>query len=95
MLKFYLDTVIIYFLIYVTSGLLLKKEFVKARDKFRKELEINDKLYSNIKTTLGYLLLSFIPFIRLIALITKFYMITNTEELIKKVKGNENVNSNK
>lgn len=86
MIKFYLDTVMIYFIIYITSGILLREQFIKARDKARKELNNNSKIDGNIRTTFTYLLISFIPFVRLFALIGKHYMIFNTDEYIKKVK---------
>ena len=34
MIKIYLSTVIIYFAIYIVSGILTRKQFIKARDKF-------------------------------------------------------------
>ena len=37
MLKIYLDSVVIYFIIYMSTGLLFKKDFIKARDRLRKE----------------------------------------------------------
>lgn len=86
MIKFYLSTVAIYFMIYIASGILFKKEFRKARDKVRKELNDNSKINGNIKTTFIYIIISFIPFIRLIGLIGKYYMILNPDEYIKRVK---------
>ena len=86
MIKFYLSTVVIWFIIYISSGILLKKQFIKARNKIRKELNDNSKIYSNIRTTFVYLLISSIPFVRLIVLIGKYYMIMYTDEYIKKAK---------
>lgn len=92
MIKLYLSTVLIYFIIYITSGILTKKQFIKARDKFRKATNDNSKLYGNISTTITYLLISFIPFIRLLILIEKYYFVFNTDTFIKKIKGKSDSN---
>lgn len=86
MIKLYLSTVIIYFITYIASGILTRKQFIKARDKFRKETNDNSKIYGIIRTTIDYLLISCIPFIRLLGLIGKYYFITNTDGFIKKAK---------
>ena len=93
MLKFYLSTVLIYFIVYMASGILMRKQFIKARDKFRKEMNDNSKIYGNIKTMIDYLLLSFIPLIRLFFLIGKYYFITNTDDFIKKTKERGNIDN--
>lgn len=91
MLKFYFDTVIIWFIVYVTSGILFRKEFTDARDKLRKAIGSNEKINGYIKTTLFYLLVSFVPMFRLLLLILKFNLIINTEAIIEVVKkANEN-----
>ena len=86
MIKFYISTVVIWFIIYISSGILLKEQFIKARNKVRKELNNNSKIYGYIRTTFAYFLISCIPFVRLFAFIGKLYMITNTDEYIKIVK---------
>ena len=93
MIKFYLITVMIYFTIYIVSGILMRKQFIKARNKLRKETNDNSKIYGYIRTTIDYLLISFIPFIRLITLILKYYLVANTDDFIKmmKDKGDSNV----
>ena len=83
MIKFYLSTVAIYFMIYISSGILFKKDWVKARDKIRKELNDNSKIQSNMQTTFTYLLISCIPFIRTIFLIGKFMVMINPDEYIE------------
>ena len=92
MIKFYLITVMIYFAIYIVSGILMRKQFIKARNKLRKETNDNSKIYGYIRTTIDYLLISFIPFIRLITLILKYYLVANTDDFIKmmKEKGDSN-----
>ena len=84
MIKFYLYTVVIYFIIYITSGIFFRKEFRIARDKLRKETNNNSKIYSKTRTTFTYLTISFIPIIRLLFLIGKFYLIFDPDEYIKK-----------
>lgn len=90
MIKFYLSTVLIYFVIYIASGILLKKQFIKARNKFRKATNDNSKIYGYTRTIMDYLLLSFVPIIRLFGLIGKYYFVANTDEFIKRVKEKEN-----
>lgn len=71
----------------------MRKQFIKARNKLRKETNDNSKIYGYIRTTIDYLLISFIPFIRLITLILKYYLVANTDDFIKmmKEKGDSNV----
>lgn len=83
MLKFYLSTVLIYFMIYITSGILFRKQFIIARNKLRKATNDNSKIYGIIKTSIIYLLISFIPVIRFLSLVGKYYLIFNTNEYIK------------
>lgn len=90
MIKFYLSTVLIYFIIYITSGILTRKQFIKARNKLRKATNDNSKIYGYIRTIMDYLLLSFVPIIRLFGLIGKYYFIANTDEFIKRIKEKEN-----
>ena len=86
MIKFYLITVMIYFAIYIVSGILMRKQFIKARNKLRKETNDNSKIYGYIRTTINYLLISFIPFVRLITLILKYYLVANTDDFNKMTK---------
>lgn len=92
MIKFYLSTVLIYFIIYITSGILTRKQFIKARNKFRKATNDNSKVYGYIRTIVDYLLISFIPIIRLFGLIGKYYFVANTDEFIKRIKEKSNTN---
>ena len=89
MLKIYVDSVIIYFIIYMTTGICFRKEYAKARDKVRKELNDNSKKYGVIRTTLLYLIISFIPIIRLIGLVGKYWMVVDPDSYVKKVKEKE------
>ena len=91
MLKIYIESSIIYFVIYIITSMLFKKDFIKARDKMRKELNKNDKIYGYTKTTIMYLLISFMPIIRLTTLIGKLWLIFYTDSFIKRAKENKNV----
>lgn len=64
----------------------MRKQFIKARNKLRKETNDNSKIYGYIRTTINYLLISFIPFVRLITLILKYYLVANTDDFIKMMK---------
>lgn len=86
MLKIYLETIFIYFVVYIATGILFKKEFIKARDKARKELNDNSKKYGTIRTTFTYLIISFIPLIRFLGIFGKMWMIVDTDGYIKRVK---------
>ena len=86
MLKFYFETICMYFFSYIAIGILFKKEFIKARDKVRKELNINSKIKGTIETTFNYLIISFIPVIRFIGLVSKWYMIIDTDGYIEMLK---------
>lgn len=83
MLKFYLSTVLIYFMVYITSGILFRKQFIIARDKLRKAMNDNSKTYGVVKTLIAYLLISFIPIIRFLSLAGKYYLVFNTYDYIK------------
>ena len=89
MLKIYLESSIIYFVIYIITSIIFKKDFIKARDKLRKELNKNDKIYGTIKTTFMYLLISFVPVIRLTTLIGKLWLTFDTDNFISKAKERE------
>ena len=94
MLKFYLETICIYFIIYITSGILFRKEFIKARDRVRKELNDNSKTNGVMETTFNYLIISCIPVIRVLGIFGKFYMINNTDDYIKMAKEKKNKDAN-
>lgn len=85
MIKFYLITVLIYFIVYITSGLLFRKQFIIARSKLRKAINDNSKIYGIVRTLIIYLLISFIPVIRFLSLVGKYYLVFNTNEYIKAI----------
>ena len=83
MLKLYLSSVIIYFLIFMSEGIIFKKEFNKAQEIINKHFGEEVKKVGYLKTTISYLLISFIPIIRLITFITKICMTIEPKKFIK------------
>lgn len=86
MLKFYLDSVVIYFIIFIATGILFHSEFVKAREKVRKVNKDTSKILGIVITTMFYLFISFIPVIRFLSLYGKIYMTFWTDSYIKLLK---------
>lgn len=86
MLKIYLDSVIIYFVIFLAEGLLFRKEYRKAQDKLNEYYKREEKRSGYIKTTFVYLLISLVPILRTIVLITKIYITSNIDGFIKFLK---------
>lgn len=71
-LKIYLLSSLFYFLLIVITGLLFRKKFLKSIGLTGKILEIKETPKEGmIKTTLRYLLISFIPVVRLVIFIEK------------------------
>lgn len=89
MLKIYLISCLIWFIILMAQSLLFHREFIKARDKFRKETNTNTKIDGYFKTTFTYLLASFIPVYRLFLCLSKFIFVFNTDKIIKAYKEKE------
>lgn len=83
MLKVYLSSVAVWFLIAMAEGLLFREQFRKSRDMVREHLKTKDKIDGIFKTIMNYLLISFVPIIRCIFLITKMYMTACPEKYIK------------
>lgn len=74
-IKVYLLSVLFYFLLIEITGLIFKKRFVRNTNLISKIL--NDKTLQregNLKTTLRYLIISFIPTIRLLVFIEKMIL---------------------
>ena len=89
MLKIYLISCLIWFIILMAQALLFHREFIKARDKFRKETNNDTKIDGYFKTTFAYLLASFIPVYRLFLCLGKFIFIFNPDKIIKAYKEKE------
>ena len=89
MIKFYLSTVVIWFIITIMSHIIFHKQFIKSQEKIRKETNNNSKKYGFIKTTILYFFISFIPIIRLFALIAFYITIANPKKMIEIIKDNE------
>ena len=95
MLKIYLISCLIWFIILMAQALLFHREFIKARDKFRKETNTNSKIDGNFKTTFAYLLASFIPVYRLFFCLGKFIFVFDPDKIIKAYKENKEKEENK
>lgn len=89
MLKIYLISCLIWFIILMAQALLFHREFIKARDKFRKETNNDTKIDGYFKTTFAYFLASFIPFYRLFLCLGKFIFVFNPDKIIKAYKEKE------
>lgn len=89
MLKIYLISCLIWFIILMAQALLFHREFIKARDKFRKETNTNTKIDGYFKTFFAYLLASFIPVYRLFLCLSKFIFVFNPDKIIKAYKEKE------
>lgn len=71
-LKIYLLSSLFYFLLIVITGLLFRKKFLKSVSLIDKILERKETPKEGItKTTFRYLLISFIPTVRLVVFIEK------------------------
>ena len=92
MLKIYLSSVIIYFIIFIAEGLAFRKIFLKSQEKINKSQNIETKRDSYLKTTIDYLIISFIPVIRLISFITKLFMTFYPDKCIEIFKEKEKEN---
>ena len=89
MLKIYLISCLIWFIILMAQALLFHREFIKARDKFRKETNTDTKIDGYFKTTFAYLLASFIPVYRFFVCLSKFIFVFNPDKIIKAYKEKE------
>lgn len=89
MIKFYLSTVVVWFVIIMANHISFHKQFIKARNKIRKATNDNSKTYGYIRTTLMYLIVSFIPIYRFIELVTYHMMIANPNKMIEIIKKRE------
>lgn len=95
MLNFYLDTVMIYFLIFMGTGIALRKPFIEASDKLKEALNDESKRENIVKTVIFYMGVSFIPVFRLMVLLSKLALILNTEKMIELMKEREEENNDK
>lgn len=97
MLKIYIESVIIFFVIFLAEGLIFIKEFKKSQAKLNEYYKKDVKKSGVIKTTFYYLLFSLIPILRTIVLITKIYITLSVDkyiEFLKEKEDRENANKN-
>ena len=92
-LKFYFYSSIIWFIIIICSHIVFYKQFKKAMEKIKKATNDNTKKWGYFKTIIVYLLLSFIPIIRLFELVTYFITISNPDKMIEIIKEKEKNNN--
>lgn len=86
MLKFYLDTCVIWWMIFVAEGLLFNETFIKNIDKLSKYLNKDastSKRKSFVNTIIVYWIISMIPIFRLILFMIKLVITFNTDKLIE------------
>lgn len=85
-LKFYFYSSIIWFIIIICTHIVFYKQFKKSQKEIKKATNDNEKEWGYFKSIMVYLLLSFIPIIRLIELVTYFIMICNHNKIIEIIK---------
>jgi hypothetical protein len=89
MLKFYIETSIMWFIIIITHSIVFHASFKKAQEKINKEVTSNEKKWGFLKTLLWYMFISFVPVFRLFLIVGKTIMIFETDKVIEKMKENK------
>lgn len=86
-LEIYIGSSITWFIIFMIFGLTTRKKFIKNVKKMEKELKLKPKKkYGMIKTTLLYLLSSFIPVYRIFVMVSKLLIVYDVDRCIKLLK---------
>lgn len=85
MLNFYLFTVIFWFVITILVHIIFYSRFIKARNIIREKTNCNSKIWGYFKTTMFYLLISFIPILRFIYMYCYIGAIFYTYEAINAI----------
>ena len=91
MLKFYIETSIMWFIIIITYSIVFHTSFKKALEKINREVpsDKNEKKWGFLKTLLWYMFISFVPVFRLFLIVGKTFMIFETDKVIEKMKENK------
>ena len=91
MLKFYIETSIMWFVIIITHSIVFHASFKKAQEKISKEVpgDENEKKLGFLKTLLWYMFISFVPVFRLFLIVGKTVMIFDTDKAIEIKKENK------
>ena len=91
MLKFYIETSIMWFVIIITHSIVFHASFKKALEKINREVpsDKNEKKWGFLKTLLWYMFISFVPVFRLFLIVGKTFMIFETDKVIEKMKENK------
>ena len=91
-IKVYLLSVLFWFLLIEITGIIFRKRFIKNTDVIRMITDEKGPRYSNLKTTLMYLKVCFIPILRVQVFIIKmtltFYPKIIIEIILKEMKEN-------
>lgn len=86
MIKIYLYSCLIYFLATSLPGIIFNKRFKKCQKIFCRYISSDDKKWGYIKTTMYYVFISMIPFVRLICFISKIWFLINPQSFSKYVE---------
>lgn len=92
MLKFYFISNIIWFIATISIHIIFYKPFKESQKKIKKATNDNTKEWGYFKTTLYFLLISFIPIIRLFELITYLIVVFRSNKMIEIIKEQEKNN---
>ena len=91
-IKIYLLSVLFWFLLIEVTGFIFKKRFIKNTDVIRMITDEKGPRYSNLKTTLLYLKVAFIPILRVqvfvIKMVLTFYPKIIIEIILKEMEEN-------
>lgn len=92
-IKIYLLSVLFWFLLIEITGLIFRKRFIKNTDVIRMITDEKGPRHSNLKTTLMYLKVCFIPILRVQVFIIKmtltFYPKIIIKIILKELNKNE------
>ena len=92
-IKFYLISVLFWFLLIEITGIIFRKRFIKNTDVIRMITDEKGPRHSTLKTTLMYLKVAFIPILRVQVFIIKmtltFYPKIIIEIILKEMNKNE------
>ena len=90
MLRFYIETSIMWFIILITHSIVFHTSFKKAQEKINKEIPSDKKRWGFLRTLLWHMFISFVPVFRLFLIVGKTVMIFDTDKVIEKMKENKN-----
>lgn len=86
MIKIYIYSVVVWFVLFILTGIVFKKKFKEAQIKIRKFTDWNEEEYGVLKTTILYLIESLIPVRRCLLFFGKLVVIFRTDVFIEFLK---------